>query len=179
MVYGVFGGYYSDWYVVGYFNNREDADKYCCVCGNGNYYVKPLKDLTNERDLSNIKLKYMHEIFFVNQNNKWIMREEPDRYTCYINDKLQCNSINRLFNTLIKFIINIDHDDRKLAEKIAQDYFTELRSYGDGDVYNEYIDLMNKNFREPFIEMERLKKEKELKERELAELARLKEKYEK
>lgn len=107
------------------------------------------------------------------------MREEPDRYTCYINDKLQCNSINRLFNTLIKFIINIDHDDRKLAEKIAQDYFTELRSYGDGDVYNEYIDLMNKNFREPFIEMERLKKEKELKERELAELARLKEKYEK
>lgn len=64
MVYGVFGGYYSDWYVVGYFNNREDADKYCCVYGNGNYYVKPLKDLTNERDLSNIKLKYMHEIFF-------------------------------------------------------------------------------------------------------------------
>lgn len=65
MVYGVFGGYYSDWYVVGYFNNREDADKYCCVCGNGNYYVKPLKDLMNERDLSNIKLKYMHEIFLL------------------------------------------------------------------------------------------------------------------
>ena len=28
MVYGVFGGCYSDWYIVGYFNNREDADKY-------------------------------------------------------------------------------------------------------------------------------------------------------
>ena len=23
MVYGVFGGCYSDWYVVGYFNNRQ------------------------------------------------------------------------------------------------------------------------------------------------------------
>jgi hypothetical protein len=32
MVYGVFGGCYSDWYVVGYFNNRQDAEKYCCLC---------------------------------------------------------------------------------------------------------------------------------------------------
>ena len=45
MVYGVFGGCYSDWYVVGYFNNRQDADKYCCLCGDSDYYVKPLKDL--------------------------------------------------------------------------------------------------------------------------------------
>lgn len=27
MVYGVFGGCYSDWYVVGYFTNRQDAEK--------------------------------------------------------------------------------------------------------------------------------------------------------
>ena len=49
MVYGVFSGCYSDWYIVGYFNNREDADKYCCICGNGDYYVEPLKDLNNEK----------------------------------------------------------------------------------------------------------------------------------
>ena len=35
VVYGVFGGCYSDWYIVGYFNNRIDADKYCCVSGDG------------------------------------------------------------------------------------------------------------------------------------------------
>lgn len=179
MVYGVFGGCYSDWYVVGYFDNREDADKYCCAT-NADYYVEPLKDLRNEKDLSNIKLKYMHEILFDNQNNKWIMREEPDRYTCYINDELQCNAIYKPYNiSWVKFVINIDHDDRKLAEKIAQDYLAELRSYGDGNIYNEYIDLMNKKFRKQFIEMEQLKREEELKERELAELKRLKEKYEK
>lgn len=63
MVYGVFGGCYSDWYVVGYFNNRQDAEKYCCLCGDGDY-VKPLKDLTNEKDLSKVSLKYCHEVLF-------------------------------------------------------------------------------------------------------------------
>lgn len=29
MVYGVFGGCYSDWYVVGYFENKKDAEDYC------------------------------------------------------------------------------------------------------------------------------------------------------
>ena len=38
---------------------------------------------------------------------------------------------------------------------------------------------MNEKFVAPFKEMERLEKEKALKEKELAELARLKEKYEK
>jgi hypothetical protein len=75
-------------------------------------------------------------------------------------------------------VINIDHDNRKLAEKIAQDYLAELLSYGDGTVFHENVDLMNKKFLAPFEEKERLKKEAELREKELAELARLKEKYE-
>ena len=74
--------------------------------------------------------------------------------------------------------INIDHDNRKLAEKIAQDYLAELLSYGDGTVFQKNVDLMNKKFLAPFKEKERLKKEAELREKELAELARLKEKYE-
>ena len=56
MVYGVFGGCYSDWYVVGYFNNRQDADKYCCLCGDSDYYVKPLKDLISLQ----INYKYLN-----------------------------------------------------------------------------------------------------------------------
>lgn len=77
------------------------------------------------------------------------------------------------------FVINIDHDDRKLAEKIAQDYLAELRSYEDGIIYQRNINLMNEKFAAPFKEKERIRKEVELKEKELAELARLKEKYEK
>ena len=46
MVYGVFGGVYSDWYTLGYFDNRDDADKYCCVCGCNDFYVEPLKNIS-------------------------------------------------------------------------------------------------------------------------------------
>ena len=67
---------------------------------------------------------------------------------------------------------------RKLAEKIAQDYLAELRSYGDGKIYDENIKLMNEKIVRPFKEKERLEKEKQLREKELAELQRLKEKYE-
>lgn len=180
MIYGVFGGCYSDWYIVGYFNNREAADKYCCVCGNGDYYVEPMKSLDGKEDLSMVSLKYRHEIVFDLKDKEWIMREEPNRYECYIDDDLQCNGIEaNLTNGWVCFAINIDNDDRKLAEKIAQDYLAELRSYGDGIVYQRNINLMNEKFAAPFREKERLRKEVELKEKELAELARLKEKYEK
>lgn len=180
MVYGVFGGCYSDWYIVCYFNNRDDAEKYCCI-SNADYYVEPLKNLTNEKDLSKVELKYTHEVLFdYDKNNKYTMRKEPDRYRYYIDNELHCNSItksNRLCNW-IKFEINISHNDRKLAEKIAQDYLAELRSYGDGKIYDENIKLMNEKFARPFKEKERLEKEKQLREKELAELQRLKDKYE-
>lgn len=180
MIYGVFGGCYSDWYIVGYFSNREEANKYCCVCGNGDYYVKPMKSLDGIEDLSKVSLKYRHEIVFDLKDKEWIMREEPNRYKCYVDDDLQCNCIIAdLSNRWVCFAINIDHDDRKLAEKIAQDYLTELRSYGDGIIYQMNINLMNEKFAAPFKEKERIRKEAELKEKELAELARLKEKYEK
>lgn len=182
MIYGVFGGCYSDWYIVGYFSNKEEADKYCCVYGNGDYYVKPIKSLDGIEDLSKVSLKYRHEIVFDLNGKEWIMREEPNRYKCYIDDDLQCNGIRADLSNRwawVCFAINIDHDDRKLAEKIAQDYLTELRSYGDGIIYQMNINLMNEKFAAPFKEKERIRKEAELKEKELAELARLKEKYEK
>ena len=188
MVYGVFGGCYSDWYVVGYFTNRQDADKYCCICGNGNYYVKTLKDLTNEKDLSKVSLKYCHEVVFdckdyenKDYKNRWIMREEPERYNCYIDNDLRCNSVSQggfVGNNWVCFTVNIDHDDRRLAEKIAQDYLAELCSYGDGKIYEKNIKLMNDKFAAPFKEKERIRKEEELKQKELAELERLKAKYE-
>ena len=85
MVYGVFGGCYSDWYIVGYFDNRDDAEKYCCI-SNADYYVEPLKNLTNEKDLSKVELKYTHEVLFdYDKNNKYTMRKEPDRYRYYMN----------------------------------------------------------------------------------------------
>ena len=181
MVYGVFGGHYSDWYIVGYFNNRLDADKYCAAYGAGEYYVEEMKDLQNEKDLSNISLKYRHEVVFDFRDNKWIMREEPTRYECYISEDLNPNCIKYFGSAykLISFHINIDKDDRKLAEKIAQDYLYQLLYYGESKSIDEkYVDLMNDQFIEPYKIKEELKKQEELKQKELAELARLKAKYE-
>ena len=168
MIYGVFGGCYSDWYLVGYFTNKEEANKYCCVCGDGDYYVKSMKNLEGERDLSMVSLKYQHEIVFDYINKKWIMREEPNRYKYYVEDNLRCNNIK--YNSTYKwvcFAVNIDYDNRKLAEKIAQDYLAELLSYGDGTVFQENVNLMNKKFLAPFKEKERLKKEAELRKKSL------------
>lgn len=183
MVYGVFGGCYSNWYIVGYFTNRQDADKYCCLYGDGDYYVESLKDLTDEKDLSKVSLKYCHEVLFdyKDDENRWVMREEPERYNCYIDNDLRCNSVIQgtvYRNNWVCLSINIDHDNRKLAEKIAQDYLAELRSYGDGKIYEKNIELMNDKFAAPFKEKERIRKEEEIKQKELAELERLKAKYE-
>ena len=180
MIYGVFGGCYSDWYIVGYFNNRLDADKYCAAFGDGDYYVKEIKDLSNKEDLSKITLKYKHEVVFDFRDNKWIMREEPYRYSCYIDDEIGQNIIqySDRYNW-VRFDINIDKDDRKLAEKIAQDYLAELLSYRESkQIYDENIKMMNDKFAESFKLREKQRKEEELKQKELAELERLKEKYE-
>lgn len=181
MVYGVFGGYYSDWYIVGYFKNRLDADKYCAAYGAGEYYVEEIKDLQDEKDLSQITLKYEHEVVFDFKDNEWVMRDEPTRYKCYISEELKPNNIQKSGSTFqwINFHINIEKDNRKLAEKIAQDYLYQLLEYGNSrKVYDKYVKLMNDQFIAPYKLKEKQKKEEELRQKELAELARLKEKYE-
>lgn len=179
MIYGVFGGCYSDWYIVGYFNNRVDADKYCAL--HTDYYVEEMKDLQNEEDLSKVSLKYDHEVVFDKKRDtgEWVMRDEPTRYNCYIADELKPNRIDYRGYEWVGFHVNIGEDNRKLAEKIAQDYLGELLAYGESKkVYDQNVKLMNDKFLEPFKVKEELRKQEELRQKELAELARLKEKYE-
>ncbi len=54
----------------------------------------------------------------------------------------------------------------------------ELLSYGDGMVTRENIGMMNDRFAEPFRIADEQRKQEELKQKELAELKRLKAKYE-
>ena len=58
MIYGVFYSNYSDWYPVGYFEDEEDAYKYCEGYMGAGYIVLPMKNLLGEKDLSVISLKY-------------------------------------------------------------------------------------------------------------------------
>ena len=178
MIYGVFGGCYSDWYIVGYFNDRELAEKYCCAFGDGDYYIQPMKDLTNKQDLSTISIGYRHRVLFdIDECNTWTIRHDSDNYSCYLSNKKQPNLIE-LGRSWIRFNINMDKNNRNRAEKIAQDYLYELLSYGDGIVTQENIDMINDKFAEPFRIEEEKRKREQLKEKELAELKRLKEKYE-
>ena len=52
MIYGIFSGYYSDWIVEGYFNNKEDAEKWVAFKNNESgydeYYIKELRNIRQE-----------------------------------------------------------------------------------------------------------------------------------
>lgn len=180
MIYGVFGGCYSDWYIVGYFNDRELADKYCCAYGNGDYYVMPMKDLTDEKDLSTVHLNYEYNIFFFPADGgTWVMKYDSESYICYIGDTLRHNYIKYLDDKWVSFHVNLSENNYKKAKKIAQDYLYELLAYGeDREIHKENVKLMNDRFAEPFRIAEEQRKEEELRQKELAELKRLKEKYE-
>ena len=70
MIYGVFYSNYSDWYPVGYFEDEEDAYKYCEGYMGAGYIVLPMKNLLGEKDLSVISLKYEFKIIFREDGTK-------------------------------------------------------------------------------------------------------------
>ena len=54
MIYGVFGGEYSDWYIVGYFDTEEKAKAFCDEYNSNlkwgdEYYILPMKNLEEGR----------------------------------------------------------------------------------------------------------------------------------
>ena len=55
MVYGVFGGCYSDWFVIGYFDDKENAEKFCeranehVLFDYHELYVRELPNLEEEK----------------------------------------------------------------------------------------------------------------------------------
>lgn len=181
MVYGIFRGEYSDWDVVGYFTDKLEAEKYCAVMERYGYYIEPICDLAGKKDLSDVVLKYTHIVTFDHdvKNDEWVMRKEPDRYRCYIADKLKPNSVGNSGNIWVQFSINLAENKRELAEKIAQDYLFQLLAYGESrKIKKENVDLMNYKFMEPYRLERELEAAENLRKKELAELERLKKKYE-
>lgn len=181
MIYGVFYANYSDWYPVGYFENEEDAYKYCEGYMGAGHIVLPIKNLLGEKDLSVISLKYEFKIIFREDGTmaNFGRGDDGDDEYCkrYVSEELRCNHIGT-YGRWTNIKINLNRKDWDLASKIAQDYYVELKSYGDGKILDKNIDLMNKKFEAPFLERKRIRKEEELKQKELAELKRLKDKYE-
>ena len=56
-----------------------------------------MKDLTNQEDLSSVSIGYRHRVLFDFDRygcKKWIMRNDPENYSCYLSNKKQPNCID-------------------------------------------------------------------------------------
>ena len=117
MIYVVTCGEYSDWWIKGYFETREEAEKYCLKDTDSHIEGVELLSLTeNQKKITYLK---HHEVVFDKKDNKWIMRVEPDRYKVY-EGKRQATNYRIWLDTSI-FYVEVTAETREKAEKIAQD----------------------------------------------------------
>lgn len=177
-IYLAVEGYYSGWNILGYFTNKDEAEKWC-ILNKEKYdepYVLTVNCLNGKDDVSGVHPLYSHEVVFRYKNGSWNMMNEPDKYYVYSGDtkpnRIDC--VN--WWNWIKVTVNQDRFDRKKAEKIAQDLlyqYLEMRETTE-NTQKEF----NWMLAAPHRAREAAKKAEELKQKELAELDRLKKKYE-
>ena len=129
-VYGIFEGYYSDWKCIGYCSSKEEAEKRVAKQNaEDDYYegyVIEIPCLDGEIDVSDIVVCYTHEVeFCTNDKGKtYTMLDDPNNYEISLESKLRHPLITEnLYVVRIKVPLRPGCNDRKLAEKIAQDEF--------------------------------------------------------
>lgn len=94
-IYLVVEGQYSDWRIVGYFTNKDNAERFC-VSQYSKYdgpYVIVVDCLDGGIDLSGVKVLYEHVVVFDKRGGTMVMRNEPDRYNVYGGD-IRANSVS-------------------------------------------------------------------------------------
>lgn len=176
-IYLVVQGYYSDWDILGYFTNKDEAEKWCILKKDKYYepYILTVNCLDGKDDVSDVHPLYSHEVMFKYNNGSWNMMNEPDRYSVYSGDA-QSNYIDcGGWWNWIKVTVNQDRFDRKKAEKIAQDLlyqYLEMR-----ETTKNAQKEFNWILAAPQRAREAARKAEALKQKELAELDRLKKKY--
>ena len=188
-IYLVMYSYYSDWQIYGYFTNRNDADKYCVAHEDQELYVKEIEcydDIKDDKDFRNVSLKYTYTFTFRNFKGTYELDEKSFEfeplYTCYQAEFLRSNNISSYASDTVKnwfkISVNMGESNFDKAKKIALDLFYQYMEFCNikpsWDSIKKFNIILSKE------ETERKEAEKQLKirEKELAELARLKEKYE-
>ena len=179
-IYLVVEGQYSDWRIVGYFTNKDNAERFC-VSQHSKYddpYVIVVDCLDDGIDLSGVKVLYEHEVVFDKRGSTMVMRNEPDRYNIYGGD-IRADSVQSMNYGWVAIKVNQKKFNRKQAEKIAQDILYQYLELSHGEVYDRLaLETINYNLSAPQRAREEERKAAELREKEMAELARLKAKYE-
>ena len=179
-IYLVVEGQYSDWRIVGYFTNKDNAERFC-VSQYDKYdepYVMVVDCLDGGIDLSGVKVLYEHEVVFDKRGGTMVMRNEPDRYNIYGGD-IRANSVRSMNLGWVEIKVNQKKFNRKQAEKVAQDILYQYLELSHGKLYDQKaLKTINDNMSAPQRAREEDRKVAELSEKEMAELARLKQKYE-
>lgn len=179
-IYLVVDGQYSDWRIVGYFTNKDNAERFC-VSQYSKYddpYVIVVDCLDGGIDLSGVKVLYEHTVMFDERGGTMVMRNEPDRYNVYGGD-IQANSVRSMDFGWVEIKVNQKKFNRKQAEKVAQDILSQYLELSHGELYDRLaLKTINYNLSAPQRAREEERKAAELREKEMAELARLKKKYE-
>ena len=111
----------------------------------------------------------------------WIIKETPKIGHCYFSEILKSDIIFKPYYQCNKIVmnINIECENSVLAKTIAMNYLKNFKGITPNDNnINNAIELLNNKFKLEYNkELKRLEQER-IKQEELAELARLKAKYE-
>ena len=129
-MYAIFSGYDSDWNILGYFENKDDAEKYVAsyndVIGDDEYYILEVNSLKLTEEQKNIKIKQCHTVVFDYRNRKFVMRNEPDRYEVRLKDKERIIQISYCYRWMS---FNFVSENREEAERICQNLISQIESY--------------------------------------------------
>ena len=176
MIYLVMYAYYSDWEIYGYFTNREDAEKYVVKYPEKDLFIEEVSCFDNEEDLRGIKVRYEKPIMFRKDKNSWSCSDngEPGLYQ----GKFSKSNRIDLGNDWVCIWVNTEKNDINLQMKIAQDIFYQFLESCDGNITQKAIGEFNKILSAEEDARKEAEKQEKIKKKELAELKRLKEKYE-
>lgn len=154
--YVAISGCYSDWRIIGYFTNRDEAEIFCIknVDKYDEPYVKTVDCLDGQFDVSGIDdLYYEYKIIFDKTENGWEMRHvgnDEEKYpdvVAYRGNGFRSNKIyNDSIHTTIVITVNRKDYDCKKAERVAQDILYQYLIVAKELGYEKAMELMNKNF---------------------------------
>lgn len=176
-IFLVMYAYYSDWQIYGYFTTRDEAEKYVVSHPSEELEIHKIKCLDNQADLSDVSVKYEFSVTFKSDDSEWTCHID-EYFDIYQSPYLRSNYIDGRYSW-IRVYVNLNKRDKDLAKKIAQDIFYQYMSECDGHSSEKSIKEFNKILSAEEDARKAAEKEEKLQKKELAELERLKEKYEK
>lgn len=178
-VVGFYDYFDRSYCIDGYFSDREEADKYRAKHSKERYFIKTIYCIDNLEDLSYVFPNYEHTFKFRNRDNSWEIYEEEftDKYSAYCDKYFRSNYITG--NTAyINVTINTSTSDRITSQIIAKKLLNQFLEFCNYEPNKKAFDDMNVLLADEANERKKKQEEEELKQKELAELKRLKEKYE-